>query len=44
MTEYIDCVCTQCGEVKEVCCFVDGEPWCEECFDKAMDGGADNGA
>ena len=30
-------VCSRCGRVKEVCCLVDGEPWCEECFEKAME-------
>ena len=28
--------CAKCGETKEIVCTVDGEPWCEECFDKAM--------
>lgn len=30
-------VCSRCGRAKEVCCLVDGEPWCEECFEKAME-------
>lgn len=30
-------VCSRCGRVKEVCCLVDGEPRCEECFEKAME-------
>lgn len=32
-------LCGKCGQVKnieELVCMVDGEPWCEECFDKAM--------
>ena len=42
MAGYIERICSRCGKLKEVCCFVDGEPWCEECFEQAMDGGADN--
>lgn len=29
-------VCTKCGEEKEIVCYVDGEPWCEDCLDKAL--------
>ena len=36
MAEYIDRVCAKCGEVKEVCCLVDGRPWCPDCFEKAL--------
>lgn len=32
------CKCGKCGEVKEPACFVDGEPWCEDCLDRALDG------
>lgn len=32
-------ICSQCGEEKEVCCLVDGEPWCEECFERALGDG-----
>ena len=28
--------CSKCGEVKEVCCLIDGKPLCEDCFDKAI--------
>ena len=28
--------CAKCGEIKETICTVDGKPWCENCFDKAM--------
>lgn len=31
----MECECAKCGEVREIVCRVDGEPWCEECFDKA---------
>jgi formylmethanofuran dehydrogenase subunit E len=31
--------CSKCGEVKEVCCLIGGKPWCEDCFDKALNGG-----
>ena len=24
------------GEIKEIACTVDGKPWCEDCFDRAM--------
>lgn len=27
--------CEKCGRKKEIVCIVDGEPWCEECFNKA---------
>lgn len=30
--------CAKCGEVKEICCSVDGQPWCEDCFEKALSG------
>ena len=30
--------CSQCGEEKEVCCLIDGKPWCEDCFIKALGG------
>jgi hypothetical protein len=33
--------CAKCGEVKEICCMIDGEPWCEDCFDKALRGELD---
>lgn len=33
--------CAKCGEVKEVCCLIEGEPWCEDCFDKALRGELD---
>ena len=33
--------CSKCGGVKEVCCLIDGEPWCEDCFDKALRGELD---
>ena len=29
--------CIKCGAIKEIACTVDGNPWCEECFDKAID-------
>lgn len=32
-------ICSQCAELKNVCCFVDGEPWCEDCFEKALGNG-----
>lgn len=32
-----ECTCAKCGEVREICCIVDGEPWCEDCLDKAID-------
>ena len=28
--------CAKCGEIKEIICTVDGKPWCEDCFDRAM--------
>lgn len=28
--------CAKCGEIKEIVCTVDREPWCEDCFDRAM--------
>ena len=28
--------CIKCGVIKEIVCTVDGNPWCEECFDKAL--------
>ena len=28
--------CVKCEEIKEIVCTVDGKPWCENCFDKAM--------
>lgn len=28
--------CAKCGQEKEIACTVDGKPWCEDCFDKAM--------
>ena len=30
--------CSKCGEAKEVCCLIDGKPWCGDCFDKALTG------
>ena len=32
-------ICSQCAELKKVCCFVDGMPWCEECFERALGNG-----
>lgn len=32
----MECKCAKCGEVREIVCRVDGEPWCEECLDKAL--------
>lgn len=29
--------CAKCGQEKEIVCTVDGDPLCEECFDKAME-------
>ena len=34
--------CAKCGEIKEIICTVDGTPWCEDCFDKAMGSGANH--
>ena len=34
--------CAKCGEIKEIICTVDGKPWCEDCFDKAMGSGANH--
>lgn len=31
--------CAKCGKIKEMVCTVDGKPWCEDCFDKAMGSG-----
>lgn len=31
--------CAKCGKIKEMVCTVDGKPWCEDCFDKAMESG-----
>ena len=28
--------CIKCGAIKEIACTVDGNPWCDECFDKAL--------
>lgn len=28
--------CAKCRKIKEIVCTVDGKPWCEDCFDKAM--------
>lgn len=28
--------CSKCEEIKEIACTVDGKPWCEDCFDRAM--------
>ena len=28
--------CAKCGEIKEIICTVDGKPWCDDCFDRAM--------
>lgn len=39
MDTWIYRICSQCGEEKEVCCLVDGEPWCEECFERALGDG-----
>lgn len=36
MNENIKDICVKCGEEKEICCTVDGEPWCEDCFGKAL--------
>ena len=27
----------KCGQEKVIACTVDGEPWCEDCFDRAME-------
>ena len=35
-------VCSRCGELKEIRCLIEGEPWCEECLKKSIDGGTDN--
>ena len=32
----MECKCAKCGEVREIVCRVDGEPWCEECLYKAL--------
>ena len=34
--------CTKCRKIKEMVCTVDGKPWCEDCFDKAMGSGANH--
>ena len=39
MTELKPCKCGKCKEVKVPVVYVDGIPWCEECFDKALDCG-----
>ncbi len=31
------CKCVKCGNVAEIVCLVDEEPWCEECFIKALE-------
>ncbi len=31
--------CAKCGKIKEMVCTVDGKPWCEDCFNKAMGSG-----
>ena len=31
--------CAKCRKIKEIVCTVDGKPWCEDCFDKAMESG-----
>lgn len=30
------CECVKCGELKDPAVFVDGKPWCEDCFDLAL--------
>lgn len=30
------CKCAKCGEESEIVCFVDDEPWCEGCLNKAL--------
>lgn len=30
------CKCAKCGKDAEIVCFVDGKPWCDECFCKAL--------
>lgn len=37
MSELKPCRCGKCGETKDIACFVDGLPWCEDCFDKALE-------
>lgn len=39
MDTWIYRICSQCGEEKEVCCLVDDEPWCAECFERALGNG-----
>lgn len=29
--------CTKCGKMKEVCCHIDGKPWCVDCFLNALE-------
>lgn len=31
-------LCAKCGKEKEVCCLIDGKPWCEDYFVIALDG------
>ena len=39
MDTWIYRICSQCGEETKACCFVDGMPWCEECFERALGNG-----
>ena len=33
----MECECSKCGGVKEIVALVDGLPWCEDCFDAALE-------
>lgn len=34
----LKCCCGKCGQKKENVCVVDGVPYCEDCFIKALGG------
>lgn len=35
--------CVKCSRSKPIVCTVDGAPWCEGCFDRALDSGRKEG-
>lgn len=35
--------CAKCGRPKPIVCTVDGAPWCEACFDRALGLGSKEG-
>ena len=34
--DYYITKCANCGQLKDILCTINGEPWCEDCFNNVL--------